>query len=72
MQSVNNRVINIDVRLPKKSTYTAINKSKLNEKYNYELQPIRDCFDPNISSSPPNHFIELLKKRMELYYTETA
>jgi hypothetical protein len=68
MQSVNSEV----VRLPKKTTYISIDKSKLNENCNYELLPICDCFDPNIATSPPNHFIELLKKRMELYYTESA
>jgi hypothetical protein len=66
MQTVNSEV----VRLPKNNTYVPSNKSKLNENYNYELQPTRDCFDPNIATSPPNHFIELLKKRMEQYYTE--
>jgi hypothetical protein len=68
MQSVTSEV----VRLPKKTTYISIDKSKINENSNYELLPTCDCFDPNISTSPPNHFIELLKKRMELYYTETA
>jgi len=70
MQTVNSEVVNI--RLPKNNTYIPTNKSKLNENYNYELQPTRDCFDPNIATSPPNHFIELLKKRMEQYYTEVA
>ena len=70
MQSVTSEVVNI--RLPKKNTWIISNKLKYNEKYNYELQPIRDCFDPNISTSPPNDFIELLKKRMELLYTETS
>ena len=70
MQSVTSEVVNI--RLPKKNTWIISTKLKYNEKYNYELQPIRDCFDPNISTSPPNDFIELLKKRMELLYTETS
>jgi hypothetical protein len=70
MQSVTSEVVNI--RLPKKNICIISNKSKYNEKYNYELQPIRDCFDPNISTSPPNDFIELLKKRMEFFYTESV
>ena len=70
MQSVSSEVVNI--RLPKKNTCDINIQTKINKYYNYELQPIRDWFDPNISSSPPNNFIELLKKRLEQYYTETV
>jgi hypothetical protein len=44
MQSVTSEV----QRLPKKSTYISIDKSKINENSNYELLPTCDCFDPNI------------------------
>lgn len=70
MQSVSSEVVNI--RLPKNNTCDINIQTKTKKYYNYELQPIRDCFDPNISTSPPNNFIELLKKRMEQYYTESV
>jgi hypothetical protein len=70
MQSVKSEVVKII--LPKRNTHVTNEKSNFETSYNYELQPSRDCFDPNISSSPPNNFMELLKKRMELYYTETV
>jgi hypothetical protein len=70
MQSVTTEVVKI--RLPKKNMRNTNIQITPNNFYNYELQPIRDCIDPNISTSPPNNFIELLKKRMEQYYTETV
>ena len=66
MQS--NTVVNI--RLPKNNHYNDTNKNCYGIQSNYELQPIRDCFDPNISTSPPNNFIELLKKRINTYYSK--
>jgi hypothetical protein len=50
-----------------KNTTTATYNSHLN----YDVYPVADRFDPNISSSPPNTFINTLKNRMDVYYTNT-
>jgi hypothetical protein len=35
---------------------------------NYDVYPVVDRFDPNISGSPPNIFVDTLKQRMDVYY----
>jgi len=59
---------NIHIQLP---THQLKPKYKNNE-YNkniFEYEFSIDKFDPNISITPPNLFIENLKKRMSIYYT---
>ena len=36
---------------------------------NYDVYPAMDRFDPNMSSSPPNAFVSILKHRMDVYYS---
>jgi hypothetical protein len=36
---------------------------------NYEVCPVVDRFDPNMSGSPPNTFVSILQKRMNVYYS---
>ncbi len=62
-----------EIHLPKKIVKTiAINIAKPRINSLYEIQPIHNCFDPNIANSPPNHFVELLKHRMENYYNKSG
>uniref|UniRef100_A0A6C0HHC7 Uncharacterized protein n=1 Tax=viral metagenome TaxID=1070528 RepID=A0A6C0HHC7_9ZZZZ len=48
-----------------KNTHTSINNSSIN----YDVYPAASRFDPNISSSPPNVFVAILKQRMDMYYS---
>lgn len=63
--------IKINIQLPNnaKKEDTIDNKSdfKMHEYMGYDL----GRFDPNhISNTPPNNFIDTLKKRIDIYYNE--
>lgn len=36
---------------------------------NFDVFNAEDRFDPNITSSPPNVFINMLQQRIDVYYT---
>jgi hypothetical protein len=59
IQFPKNPVIQKNNQIPIKNTAT-----------NYDVYPATSRFDPNMSSSPPNAFINTLKQRMDVYYTK--
>ena len=58
------------IQFPKKTVIQNNNNNILinNNAVNYDVYPATDRFDPNISSSPPNAFVDILKQRMNMYY----
>ena len=38
----------------------------------YDVYQVADMFDPNISGSPPNIFVNKLKQRMDEYYANDS
>jgi len=38
----------------------------------YDVYQVADRFDPNISSSPPNVFVNTLEQRMNVYYSNDS
>lgn len=65
----------ININLPN-SQKIHIHTPQLNEdsnnKSNYHLYLNTNNFDPNISSSPPNTFMQNLHERMNSYYSPTS
>ena len=58
------------INLPKKDIRSVnMNTLKKNILHQYEIQPALNCFDPNITGSPPNNFVELLNQRITNYYS---
>ncbi len=59
------------IQLPKKNIETKIEISKGSQYSNsniYDIQPGLSIFDPStLSSTPPNHFLLDLEKRMMIY-----
>ncbi len=67
MQNISN-----NIQLPKKNINRCFTENK-NLHYNnynaFNVQPGLSVFNPdNISSTPPNHFLSDLEKRMSIYY----
>lgn len=59
-----------EVKLPQSPAITILKKTdkEINEHKKWNLESSGTYFDPNnISTSPPNHFLNDLKKRMEIY-----
>jgi hypothetical protein len=57
------------IQFPKKTVIQNNNNTFINNNaVNYDVYPATDRFDPNISSSPPNAFVDILKQRMNMYY----
>ena len=58
------------IDFPKKKVIQKTNKIPIaNSSPNYDVFNAEDRFDPNIASSPPNVFINILQQRMDVYYT---
>ena len=59
----------IIIQFPKKTVIQNNNNIFTNKiAINYDVYPATDMFDPNIASSPPNAFVDILKQRMNMYY----
>ena len=56
--------------LPLKKTISNENLLKCQERDIYALDTSFSSFNPNLSGTPPNSFIETLEKRMYSYYQE--
>jgi hypothetical protein len=58
------------IQFPKKTVIQKNNQISIkNTAMNYDVCHSSSRFDPNMSSSPPNAFINTLKQRMDVYYT---
>uniref|UniRef100_A0A6C0JWV9 Uncharacterized protein n=1 Tax=viral metagenome TaxID=1070528 RepID=A0A6C0JWV9_9ZZZZ len=58
------------IHFPKKPVVQKIHKMNTdNMAMNYDVFQAANRFDPNMASSPPNVFINTLKERMDVYYT---
>ena len=57
------------LRLPNKNEKIISIVNKIPIRNMYEIKPSMGCFDPNISSSPPNHFVKSLNQRIQSYYS---
>jgi len=59
-----------NIQFPKKTVVVKNTKTYINNSsINYDVYPAATRFDPNISSSPPNEFVAILKQRMDMYYS---
>ena len=57
------------IQFPKRTIICNNNSKTTNHSHtNYDVCTIADRFDPNITSSPPNIFVNTLKQRMDIYY----
>ena len=59
-----------NIQLPKKSIIIKSTNIDKKESQYYTVYQTTDRFDPNISSSPPNPFVNTLKNRMNEYYLQ--
>ena len=59
-----------NIQLPKKSIIIKSTNIDKKESQYYAVYQNTDRFDPNISSSPPNPFVNTLKNRMNEYYLQ--
>ena len=59
-----------NIQFPKKSIIIKSTNIDKKESQYYTVYQTTDRFDPNISSSPPNPFVNTLKNRMDVYYLQ--
>ena len=61
---------NNTIQFPKKSIAVPSKKGNIPVARYYDIHQTVDRFDPNITSSPPNPFVNTLKNRMDVYYLQ--